>query len=200
MALTTAARARRANVSCSRLITQPQPSAAMSNRDAAAMVAPAATIAARRALRCSFWEKGWPRYGDPFLNGEWQTGGRDLARRDGEAKKVVKSPIVGNRREHGADEPADQARAHPHHVLTKSFRIFNAFVAGREPRQRVAHAALRRDGGGCRGENEERERQQPEEAGFRRDLDQHVVRLEPALLAFGRVVVFELADADARHR
>src|SRR5690348_3071674 len=73
--------------------------APMSNRDAAATVALLATIASGRTLRCSFWEKRWPPYGDPFLPGQGQAVASELAGRHDQRKKVVKGPIVGNRRE-----------------------------------------------------------------------------------------------------
>src|SRR5215831_8138184 len=200
---TTAMRARRYTVSCSRSTDTTSTAATTSNRDAAAIVAWIATIAARHTLRCSFWEKGWPPYGDPFLRREGQAVARDLACRHDQSKEVVKSPIVGNRCEHRADEPADEACAHPEHVLAKRPGIVITFRVARgalTERQRELDASLGRDGSSRCRDDKEGERQQAEYACFGSDLNEHIVCLDPSLFSFRRVVVLELPDADARER
>ena len=144
-----------------------------------------------------------PWYGNPFLSGQRETVSRELAGGDEKRKHVIKRPVVGNRANIAqtnqpispAVRPRCARRAPSRRRRDRSLqalshagsRVSDAPLSRRRSRSRRAM---------MRNENASR----PKMPGFRGDLDQHVVRLAPCACALGRVVVLELAGADAGER
>ena len=124
---------------------------------------------------------------------------QDVARRGGQRQQVIERPVVRDRREQRADEPAGQRRGHRRRMGVEERRIRWA-AESRGPRGGAFPARPRDHGRGsfqrCLTQesprlthaqrsthNQIEQHSQAADAELRSDLQEHVVALAPRLLA-----------------